>query len=87
VIGGLGGSEVVFCGLLVVPIGAALTVAAVQGMRRRRRLEAIRPADPETARWLPDPFGRHEVRYWDGARWTSQVANAGVTGTDPPIDL
>ena len=35
------------------------------------------------ARWAPDPRGRHELRYWDGRRWTDDVADAGQTGTDP----
>ncbi|MFN3254676.1 MAG: phospholipid scramblase-related protein [Ilumatobacter sp.] len=35
------------------------------------------------AAWHPDPTGRHELRYWDGAAWTAHVSNAGVTGTDP----
>jgi hypothetical protein len=33
--------------------------------------------------WYPDPAGRHESRYWDGARWTEQIADAGVAGSDP----
>jgi hypothetical protein len=37
------------------------------------------------AGWQPDPFGRHEVRYWDGAAWTAHVSDAGVTGTDEPV--
>ena len=39
----------------------------------------------EAAGWQPDPFGRHEVRYWDGTAWTAHVSDAGVTGTDEPI--
>lgn len=35
--------------------------------------------------WFPDPFGRHEVRWWDGARWTEHVASHGRQGVDPPI--
>jgi hypothetical protein len=35
------------------------------------------------AEWLPDPSGRHDHRYWDGARWTEHIADAGVAGTDP----
>ena len=35
------------------------------------------------ANWHPDPLGRHELRYWDGAAWTDHVSNQGVTGTDP----
>ncbi len=34
--------------------------------------------------WYPDPAGRHEVRYWDGERWTEHVASHGVTSIDPP---
>lgn len=33
--------------------------------------------------WHADPGGRHEHRYWDGARWTDDVADAGVTSRDP----
>jgi len=33
--------------------------------------------------WLPDPAGRHQYRYWDGARWTDDVADGGVAATDP----
>jgi hypothetical protein len=25
--------------------------------------------------WHPDPGGRHEHRYWDGSRWTDDVAD------------
>jgi hypothetical protein len=33
--------------------------------------------------WQPDPTGRHEYRYWDGGRWTDDVADAGMTAVDP----
>ena len=33
--------------------------------------------------WHPDPSGRHELRWWDGTTFTDQVADAGVTSTDP----
>jgi uncharacterized protein (AIM24 family) len=36
------------------------------------------PAD-----WYPDPLGRHEYRYWDGAQWTEHVADAGEASVDP----
>jgi hypothetical protein len=32
--------------------------------------------------WLPDPAGRHQYRYWDGAGWTDNVADGGVASTD-----
>lgn len=33
--------------------------------------------------WYPDPAGRHEYRYWDGAAWTGHVADAGTQSVDP----
>lgn len=38
------------------------------------------------AAWHPDPLGRHELRYWDGAKWTEHVSNAGATSIDPLDD-
>ncbi len=35
--------------------------------------------------WHPDPFGRHEYRWWDGTRWTEQVASHGRQGVDPAV--
>ena len=32
--------------------------------------------------WLPDPTRRHELRYWDGARWSDHVSDRGVTSYD-----
>ena len=40
-------------------------------------------APQAAAGWHPDPTGRHEQRYWDGAIWTDQVSNAGQVTTDP----
>jgi uncharacterized protein YxjI len=37
------------------------------------------------ANWHPDPFGRHELRYWDGARWTEHVSSHGKQSIDPPV--
>ncbi|HKY66004.1 MAG TPA: phospholipid scramblase-related protein [Acidimicrobiales bacterium] len=34
--------------------------------------------------WYPDPFGRHESRYWDGHRWTEHVASHGRQAVDVP---
>jgi hypothetical protein len=33
--------------------------------------------------WQADPTGRHEMRYWDGARWTANVTDGGARGWDP----
>lgn len=37
------------------------------------------------ASWQPDPSRRHELRYWDGNRWTEHVSDAGRQSTDPPV--
>jgi uncharacterized protein YxjI len=34
--------------------------------------------------WYPDPFGRHETRWWDGQRWTEHVASHGRQSIDQP---
>jgi uncharacterized protein YxjI len=35
------------------------------------------------AAWHPDPTGRHQLRYWDGAAWTGHVSNNGIQASDP----
>ena len=35
------------------------------------------------AGWFPDPVGRHEQRYWDGAQWTEHVVSHGRQAVDP----
>jgi hypothetical protein len=32
--------------------------------------------------WLPDPTGRHELRYWDGSRWSAHVSDRGEQAWD-----
>lgn len=39
---------------------------------------------PAAADWYPDPFGRHERRYFDGQSWTHHVASQGRQAVDPP---
>ena len=41
-------------------------------------------ADQPRAAWYADPFGRHEQRWWDGARWGEKVRDGGTAGIDPP---
>ena len=42
-------------------------------------------ANPEPdAAWHTDPFGRHEARWWNGAKWTEKVRDGEQTGIDPP---
>ena len=35
------------------------------------------------AGWHRDPAQRHELRYWDGTRWTEHVSDTGRAGVDP----
>lgn len=39
------------------------------------------PAVP--AGWYKDPAGCHELRFWDGFKWSAHVANAGIQAADP----
>ena len=45
------------------------------------------PPQPSSAPpgWFPDPFGRHELRYFDGANWTEHVSSNGRPSVDPPV--
>jgi uncharacterized protein YxjI len=45
------------------------------------------PAAPgqHPAGWYPDPFGRHETRWWDGHQWTEHVASHGRQAVDAPV--
>ena len=47
----------------------------VQGHERHR---------DERSNWYPDPYGRHEMRYFDGAQWTEHVSSNGKQSVDPP---
>ncbi len=41
------------------------------------------PVTAPPAGWRTDPTGRHQLRYWDGARWTDTAADGGVRTSDP----
>ena len=43
-------------------------------------------AESPPANWYPDPMGRHQYRYWDGAQWTQHVADDGVVAIDEPAE-
>jgi uncharacterized protein YxjI len=44
---------------------------------------AMSEASAHPANWYPDPSGRHELRYYDGSRWTDHVSSNGRQSTDP----
>jgi uncharacterized protein YxjI len=37
--------------------------------------------------WHPDPFRRHELRWWDGSKWTEHVTTQGNAQLDPPTPM
>jgi hypothetical protein len=39
---------------------------------------------PTSPQWHADPFGRHELRLWDGHGWSGEVSDRGVLSKDPP---
>ncbi len=36
------------------------------------------------AGWYPDPYGRHQFRYWEGGVWTDAVSDGGIRAPDVP---
>ena len=59
-------------------------IGVVAALRPRPGPSAPPSAPVSTpAGWHRDPHGRHEMRYWDGARWTDHVSDSGATGLDP----
>ena len=49
----------------------------------RRLSERLAAPSGPTGAWQPDPSGRHELRWWDGGRWTENVSDGGRPGVDP----
>jgi hypothetical protein len=91
-------AETTTAGLALVVAGVALAAVLIAVDQRRpsptTALGPVAPTAPPTeaptapalrGAWHPDPTGRHDYRWWDGERWTDQVASAdGRRGSDPP---
>jgi hypothetical protein len=71
-------------------VALAVVVAVRRGQARHRLQPAVAgPAEAwaqgaTPAGWFADPSRRHELRYWDGHRWTEHVADHGTQAVDPP---
>jgi hypothetical protein len=59
--------------------GSSGTVPAAAGLLGLKDGSSMNSPAPG---WHPDPTSRHQYRYWDGARWTDDVADGGVASTD-----
>jgi hypothetical protein len=73
--------------VLIAQIGAAYgrTVTEPQPMIRLAGLVDGMPAvvyGPPPG-WYRDPWGRHELRFWDAVRWSPYVIDDGVQALDP----
>lgn len=77
-------SAVLFVALIVVMLAVVAWVvfAAVRaGVRHGQRPTALPRGS--AAGWFPDPFGRHDARWWDGSAWSEHVSTGGVQTVDP----
>jgi hypothetical protein len=43
-----------------------------------------RAPTPVVGQWAPDPYGRAELRFFDGTSWTAHVASGGQQTTEAP---
>jgi|SRR5438477_5461570 len=44
---------------------------------------SVPPPPFPPAGWFADASSRHQLRYWDGSRWTEHVADNGKSNVDP----
>jgi hypothetical protein len=86
---------------LAVAVGSLLGVLVVRAITIRQALRqgldpapipqasAVRAAGSagplDAPGWYPDPGGRYEYRYWDGATWTEHVSRYGMSSTAPVV--
>jgi hypothetical protein len=75
---------------------ALLVVLAVRASNRRSSMTtpvgsawvagapATAPVGAIGPQWAADPFGRHQLRYFDGKVWTSHVSDNSVLSQDDP---
>lgn len=83
----LGGAVVAFAASLLALRGRSLLPAPVRPAPAAAAPPPVAApaAPPVAAGWAADPFGRHQWRYWDGTRWTDQVADGSTQSTDPAV--
>jgi len=67
----------------LLPVTGAAGGEAVGDTGATPATDGALPSASPAAAWSPDPTGRHQHRYWDGARWTDWVADGGEQGRDP----
>jgi Protein of unknown function (DUF2510) len=78
----LGGATIAAAGALLALRAQSVVPAPVRPVRAPAPPATPAPGSPG---WAGDPFGRHQWRYWDGTRWTEQVADGSTQSTDPAL--
>lgn len=77
-------TEGALLGLLLGVIGL-IAIAVMKDDRPGAQpvaVQAVPQAGP--AGWHPDPYGKHQLRYFDGTSWREQVSDSGVVSSDIP---
>lgn len=77
-------------GFLLCAVGLVIDLVYLLSIRPQLDRVAARPGvgaaqAPAVAPqpgWYPDPHARHELRWFDGLRWTEHVSDGGVTATE-----
>jgi len=85
------GISLFVAGQVALVLAAALGAAMVVNLSRRQEtaVSVLGAGDSpwagrvSPAAWHPDPTGRFDFRYWDGALWTDHVTRGGDQTTDP----
>ena len=70
--------------VLVLASLAAAAAAAPSTLQPTVPTSSV-PVQLPPAQWGGDPFERHESRYWNGLKWTENVADNGVVSLDKPV--
>jgi hypothetical protein len=71
-------------GFLLCVVGVVIDLVYLLSIRPQLDRMAAPASGPQPG-WYADPYARHQLRYFDGLRWTDNVANGGVPGRDPAI--
>jgi len=93
----IGGPELVILFIVLVTLVLPIVVVVMVLRSAQRRSSNQGPSVAATAptvdptgqsgpvgQWAADPFGRHQLRYYDGSAWTQHVMDDGRPSTDLP---
>ncbi|MEO6123163.1 MAG: DUF2510 domain-containing protein [Ilumatobacteraceae bacterium] len=72
-------------GPVLMPVSVMIPEVAPPNSDRRaaEHQAAVATMTAAPAQWSADPYRHHEMRYYDGSRWTEHVSDLGVASLDP----